>query len=265
MPQLALSWRLPLIRRFENSNVVVEPISALYVAPNAGSQRNLPNEDSRGLTFDDTSLFRLNRFSGYDRLESGQRLVTGVNTEWSNRDRQRFSVFLGQQYRMNDESALPAGSGADTRFSDFVGRIIASPHEWFGANYRFQIDNRNRELLRSVSTIYVGPQALRYAVSHTRVDRSIQPTALSSINQMSHSVATRFNEVWRLTGRVVQSLGQDDGILLAGATLIYDDDCFLWGIDLQRRNIGRAEIPPDTAILFRFGFRNLGELALRGL
>lgn len=265
VPQLALSWRLPLIRRFDNANLIVEPISALYVAPNAGSQRNLPNEDSRGLTFDDTSLFRLNRFSGYDRLETGQRLVTGVNTEWSNRHSERFGVFLGQQYRMNDEAALQKGSGADTRFSDFVGRVLASPHEWVNSSYRFQIDNKNRELLRSITSVSLGPQALRYGLSHTRVDRSIQPTALVSINQLSHSLSTRFNEVWRLTGRVVQSLGQDDGVLLAGATLVYDDDCFLWGVDLQRRNIGRTEIPPDTAILFRFGFRNLGELALRGL
>jgi hypothetical protein len=143
--------------------------------------------------------------------------------------------------------------------------VLASPHEWATASYRFQVDNQNRELLRSITSVALGPQALQYGLSHTRIDRSIQPTALVSINQLSHSLTARFNEVWRVTGRAVQSFGQDDGVLLAGATLIYDDDCFLWGVDLQRRNIGRAEIPPDTAILFRFGFRNLGELTLRGL
>ena len=56
---------------------------------------------------------------------------------------------------------------------------------------------------------------------------------------------------------------RDDGVLLSGATLFYEDDCILLGLDYSRRNIGRAEIPPDTAILFRFAFRNLGELTLR--
>jgi LPS-assembly protein len=265
LPQIGMSWRLPLIRRDGDLRTIVEPIGAVYVAPNAGSQRNLPNEDSRGMTFDDTNLYRLNRFSGQDRLESGQRLVMGVNTDLQNAAGQRLSVFAGQQYRITPETALPMGSGADTRFSDFVGRIMVVPHPWLGASYRFQMDERSRELLRSIAGFSFGPSALRYGLSHTRIDRSIQPTALRSINQLSQSVTARFDEVWRVSGRVVQSLGEDRGLLLAGATLIYEDDCFLWGLDFTRRNIGRAEIPPDTALLFRFGFRNLGEMAVRGL
>lgn len=265
LPQIGMSWRLPLIRRDGDLRTIVEPIAAVYVAPNAGSQRSLPNEDSRGLTFDDTNLFRLNRFSGQDRLESGQRLVMGVNTDMQSSVGQRMSVFVGQQYRMNPDTALPVGSGADTRFSDFVGRVLVVPHPWASASYRFQIDDRSREVLRSIAGFSLGPSALRYGLTHARIDRSIQPTALRSINQLSQSVTARFDEVWRVSGRVVQSLGSDRGVLLAGATLIYEDDCFLWGLDLTRRNIGRADIPPDTALLFRFGFRNLGELAVRGL
>jgi LPS-assembly protein len=264
LPQIGLSWRLPLIRRDGDLRTIVEPITAVYLAPNAGSQRDLPNEDSRGLTFDDTNLYRANRFAGYDRLESGQRLVMGVNTDVQNRLGQRMAVFVGQQYRMNPESAMPAGSGAETRFSDFVGRVLVVPHPWLDATYRFQMDERTRELLRSIAGFTLGPNALRYGLSHARIDRSLQPSALRSVNQLSQSVTARFDEVWRVSGRMVQSLGEDRGVLLAGATLIYEDDCFLWGLDFTRRNIGRADIPPDTALLFRFGFRNLGELAVRG-
>jgi LPS-assembly protein len=265
LPQVGLSWRYPLIRRGTQIRTIFEPIAALYVSPNAGSQRDLPNEDSRGLTFDDTNLFRMNRFTGSDRLDSGQRLVIGANTDMQNNAGQRLTVFLGQQYRFNTDVALPVGSGADSRFSDFVGRVAAIPHEWVQVNYRFQIDNANRELLKSISGVSLGPNALRYGLSHARIDRSVQPTALRSINQLSQTLSSRISENWRVAGRVVHSLGEDSGILLAGTTLVYEDDCFLWGIDVSRRNIGRAEIPPDTAILFRFGFRNLGELALRGL
>ncbi len=264
LPQIGMSWRLPLIRRDGPIRTIFEPVAAVYVAPNAGSQRDLPNEDSRGLTFDDTNLFRMNRFTGSDRLDSGQRMVIGANTNFRNEHGQRLDVFLGQQYRFNTDPALPVGSGADSRFSDFVGRVVAIPHEWVQANYRFQIDNTNRELLKSISGLSLGPNALRYGLSHARIDRSIQPTALRSINQLSQTLSSRISENWRLNGRIVHSLGDDDGILLAGTTLIYEDDCFLWGIDLSRRNIGRAEIPPDTALLFRFSFRNLGELAVRG-
>jgi LPS-assembly protein len=265
LPQVGVSWSLPLVRRFEDARVIFEPIAAAYIAPNAGSQRALPNEDSRGLTFDDTNLFRMNRFSGYDRLESGQRFVAGLNTTARMSGGRRVGIFVGQQYRFNPDSAMPAGSGTDSRFSDFVGRTTLVVHEWLSASYRFQVDNRTRELLRSVAGASFGPSALRYGVSHARLDRAIQPTATSNINQISHSLTSRFDEVWRLQGRMTQSLAADRGVLVAGVTLIYEDDCFLWGIDFQRRNIGRAEIPPDSALLFRFGFRNLAEVAVRGL
>jgi LPS-assembly protein len=265
LPQLGVSWRYPLMRSNRNARFLIEPVAAAYAAPNLGDQNNLPNEDSLGLTFDDTNLLRSNRFSGYDRAEGGMRTIYGLNSEYANNYAQRFGVFVGQQYRSRPESAAPASSGIDTRFSDFVGRVTAVPHRWLSATYRFQADNARRELLRSVANVAMGPSALRYTLSHARIDRSLQPTAVSSINQLGHALSVAFDENWRVQGRLIQALGNDDGVLIAGATLFFEDDCFVWGLDIARRNVGRAEIPPDTAILFRIALRNLGELSLKGL
>jgi LPS-assembly protein len=265
LPQLGVSWRYPLVRSNGAARLLVEPVAGAFAAPNLGDQRNLPNEDSLGLTFDDTNILRPNRFTGYDRAEGGMRTIYGLNSEYSNLWGQRFGAFLGQQYRYKAESAAPASSGIDTRFSDFVGRFNATPHPWLTSTYRFQIDNATRELLRSVSSVSLGPTALRYTLSHARIDRALQPTAVTSINQLGHGLTVVVNENWRAQGRLIQALGNDNGVLVAGATLFYEDDCFIWGIDLTRRNIGRAELPPDTAILFRIALRNLGELSLRGL
>jgi LPS-assembly protein len=265
LPQLGVSWRYPLVRSNGAARLLVEPVTGVFAAPNLGDQRNLPNEDSLGITFDDTNLLRPNRFTGYDRMEGGVRTIYGLNAEYSNIWAQRFGAFLGQQYRYKTESAAPAGSGIDTRYSDFVGRLNASPHRWLSTAYRFQIDNASRELVRSVSSVSLGPTALRYTLSHARIDRALQPTAIASLNQLGQSLGVVFTENWRVQGRLIQALGNDSGILVAGATLFYEDDCFVWGIDLTRRNIGRAELPPDTAILFRIALRNLGEFSLRGL
>jgi len=265
LPQLGVSWRYPLMRSNGNARFLVEPVAAAYAAPNIGDQQNLPNEDSLGLSFDDTNLMRSNRFTGYDRAEGGMRTIYGLNSEYSNVSGQRFGVFVGQQYRYRPESAAPAESGIETRFSDFVGRVNVKPHNWLTATYRFQADNARRELLRSVASVSLGPSALRYGLSHARFDRALQPTATSSINQLGHSLTAAISENWRVQSRLIQALGNDNGVLIAGATLFYEDDCFIWGLDITRRNIGRAEIPPDTAILFRIALRNLGELSLRGL
>ncbi|MBI1245686.1 MAG: LPS assembly protein LptD [Alphaproteobacteria bacterium] len=265
MPEVGLSWRFPLVRQSPTLRTIIEPVVAVYAAPNMGSQRDLPNEDSRGLTFDDTNLFRMNRFTGYDRIDSGQRVVLGANADFAPSTGERLSVFLGQQYRFKSDAALPRGSGADTRLSDLVGRVLFVPYSLVRATYRYQVDSNDRKLLRSVTGLSMGPSALSYGLQHARIDKSVQTTAQRSINQISQSLSSRLSENWRVSGRIVNSLGEDNGILLAGATLIYEDDCFVAGADLTRRNIGRADLPPDTAILFRIGFRNLGDFSLRGL
>jgi LPS-assembly protein len=265
MPQIGLSWRYPLVQRSGRTRTLVEPIAAVYTAPNLGSQREFANEDSMGLTFDDTNLFRANRFTGHDRLESGQRFVYGVNTEVA-RTGQRYGVFVGQQFRYEKEAAAPVASGLDRHFSDLVSRVLVQPHTYVTASSRLQVRSDTRELVRSVSNVTLGPPAIRVSVTHFRIDRSIQPTALASINQIGTALVARVTENWRLQSSVSQSLARSDrGILVAGGALVYEDDCVIWGLELQRRNIGRAEYPPDTAIFMRVGLRNLGETVLRGL
>ena len=57
---------------------VCEPIR-LPVVP----IRNLavPNEDARAIDLEDSNLFALNRFPGYDRVEDGTRVTWGVDWE----------------------------------------------------------------------------------------------------------------------------------------------------------------------------------------
>ena len=47
--------------------------------PNSvGNQQDIPNEDALSLVFDDTLLFDIDKFSGYDRIETGTRANVGL-------------------------------------------------------------------------------------------------------------------------------------------------------------------------------------------
>ena len=95
-PQASLEWRYPFVNRGETFRTIVEPTISFIAAPNVGTQSRFPNEDSRSVDFDDTSLFRLNRFSGTDRLEGGQRVVYGLNTNISRITSRRATAFLSR-------------------------------------------------------------------------------------------------------------------------------------------------------------------------
>src|SRR3546814_2275501 len=93
-----------------------------FVASPPTTNLEIPNEDARAVDLEDSNLFALNRFPGYDRWEDGSRVTWGA--EWS-LNVPGFSVrsVVGQSYRLTDKPSLfPQGTGLTDRFSDFVGR-----------------------------------------------------------------------------------------------------------------------------------------------
>ena len=60
---------------------------------------DIPNEDARAVDLEDSNLFALNRFPGYDRWEDGSRVTYGV--DWSlDRPNCRSTTTVGQSYRL---------------------------------------------------------------------------------------------------------------------------------------------------------------------
>ncbi len=43
----------------------------------------MPNEDARAIDLEDSNLFALNRFPGYDRVEDGVRFTYGVDWQFT--------------------------------------------------------------------------------------------------------------------------------------------------------------------------------------
>ena len=54
--------------------------------------------------FDDTDLFSANRFSGYDRVEPGQRVNYGFKwSRFNHKTKRSISALIGQSYRFDDD------------------------------------------------------------------------------------------------------------------------------------------------------------------
>ena len=77
---------------------------------------DIPNEDARSVDLEDSNLFALNRFPGYDRWEDASRITYGV--DWS-LDRPNLSITttIGQSYRIVRRAGIfPEGTGLTDRF-----------------------------------------------------------------------------------------------------------------------------------------------------
>ena len=74
-----IEYRYPWMASTGSVTHVFEPIGQIIVRPNSlGNQQDIPNEDALSLVFDDTLLFDIDKFSGYDRIETGTRANVGM-------------------------------------------------------------------------------------------------------------------------------------------------------------------------------------------
>jgi LPS-assembly protein len=164
-PQLGLTWRYPLARRTEDFTTIVEPIAGVYAGPSSGNNHQIPDEDSLGFEFRDTDLFRPDRLSGYDILDTGQRVDYGMNLGLYNPDAGNYRMLVGQSWRAEPNTFLPVGSGAEQRLSDVVGRVVLSPVSYLDLIYRFRLDKSSLSNRSQEVGIGAGPPNLRLGLN----------------------------------------------------------------------------------------------------
>ena len=71
-------YSYPFVAHTASASHVIAPTAQIIVRQNQVDQRRLPDEDAKSLIFDDTLLFDIDKFSGYDRFETGTRANVGM-------------------------------------------------------------------------------------------------------------------------------------------------------------------------------------------
>jgi LPS-assembly protein len=101
-PQLGLEWRYPFIKNTETSSQILEPIIVAAVAPSdSNKEEKIPNEDSEYVNVTDVNIFDLDRYSGYDRNDTGSRISYGLNWSFYNKNWGRSALLLAQTYEFD--------------------------------------------------------------------------------------------------------------------------------------------------------------------
>src|SRR5665213_531265 len=279
-PQAALLWRYPWVRHDAMANEVIEPMAAFVAAPNGGNQGRIPNEDSQGFEFDETSLFRPNRLPGYDRVDSGQRADYGLHGGIYNTRYGSSSFLVGQSYRLQHQSPFTIGSGLETPLSDIVGRTVISPTDELDFFYRFRLNKSDLAMRRQETGLTAGPQNLRLSASFiafngvptlTQIPANqinfgtpIFTTILST-DQVSVALNATLTRYWSIALHDTRSFSGGGTTINSGVALTYRDDCFAITSSIEQSGIRIGDVHPGVTMLLSFVFKNLGELDVHAL
>jgi LPS-assembly protein len=266
---LAADLRWPFVGEFMGGTQRFTP-RIQFVASPPTENMDVPNEDARSVDLEDSNLFALNRFPGYDRWEDGVRVTYGF--DWSvELPRVSFHTVIGQSYRLSNRATiLPPGTGLSDRFSDIVGRTDVHIGRLVSFTHRFRLDKDTFALRRNEVDAVVGGRRTYVTVGYLRLDRNIDPSIEDLRDREEIRVGGRvgFARYWSIYGSTVIDLTdrKEDPLSLADGFepirhrigILYDDDCIELGLTWRRDYEDSGDARRGNTFLIRVALRNLG-------
>ena len=120
-----LSW--PFVKPLWGGSLVVEPLAQLIYANRVKFNPSIPNEDSVSFEYDETTLFSINRFSGYDLAEGGARANLGARATLDLTGGRSASFLIGRTFRTEPDTVFLPQSGLQGTSSDWVTAASVTP------------------------------------------------------------------------------------------------------------------------------------------
>lgn len=260
-PQLGLEWKLPFIRATETSRQILEPTIVAVAAPNGGNKVDkIPNEDSQDAELDDTNILDLDRYSGYDRNDTGSRVSYGLNWSAYGDITGRTSAFFAQSYNFDKNEAFSNSDEEGGYLSDYVGRVYANPNEYLDLNYRFRMNKDTLDLSYSELSTTIGPKLLNAYISYIFLQDNKDSSVLdgSERKELYTSLNTMLTRDWSFSIFNRQDLTNNGGSLEHGGNLIYEDECLKLIMYLRKDNSSDPDYEGDFEFGATFLLKTLG-------
>ncbi|TPG21555.1 LPS-assembly protein LptD [Sphingomonas koreensis] len=266
---LAVDVKWPLIGNFLSGTQRLTPRVQFVASPHTGNL-SIPNEDARAVDLEDSNLFALNRFPGYDRWEDSTRVTYGA--DWSV-DLPNFSVdaTVGQSYRLASQPTLfPDGTGLNGRFSDIVGRTELRYRDFVSLTHRYRLDKDGLAIRRNEVDATVGSRATYVLVGYLRLNRNIDPSLedLRDSEEIRLGGRVQVGRFWSAFGSTVIDLTdrKEDPLSLADGFdpvrhrlgVAYEDDCLKLGVTWKRDYQNTGDAQRGNSYLLTLAFKNLG-------
>ncbi len=266
---LAADMKWPFTGEFMGGTQVLTPRVQIVASPNI-KNLSIPNEDARAVDLEDSNLFALNRFPGYDRIEDGVRVTYGLDWQFE-LPRWRVKTTIGQSYRLSQTpSLLPDGTGLSRRTSDIVGRTEVRFKDIVKLTHRFRLDKSSLAIRRNEFDARVGNQRTYIEAGYLRLNRNVPTTFEDLRDREELRIAGRVAvaRYWSLFGSGVFNLTNrdEDPTLTADGFqalrtrlgVAYQDDCMELGLTWLKDYVTTGDARRGNTFQVHFAFRNIG-------
>ena len=265
MPTAGLEVSYPVLATTETSSHVFEPVAQVFARPNLTGSSLGPNEDAQSMVFDASTLFERDKFSGYDRIESGTRANVGLRYSGQFMNGMSLNGVVGQSFHLagdnpyaRTDDLVNAGenSGLESDASDYVASVAVASQFGFIMNTQARFDNSDFTLRRSDTTLSYTSSDFSLSANYTYIDAQPQYASADEREQIGFSTKIKLTDNWDMFASAQYNI-EDDLLINDSIGLSYHDECFTFTLAF---NETRSDSVSDVnrSVTFRLGFRTLG-------
>jgi LPS-assembly protein len=268
MGALAIDVQWPFVGPFLGGTQRLTPRFQVVASPHTANLL-VPNEDARAVDLEDSNLFALNRFPGYDRFEDSSRITVGL--DWKvDLPNLTINANVGQSYRLDSRPVFPEGTGLSGRVSDIVGRTELRYKDFISVTHRYRLDKDSLAVRRNELDATIGSRSTYILLGYLRLNRNIAPTLEDLRDREEARVGARvqFARFWSVFGSTVIDLtdrNEDPTSMASGFDPVrhrlgvsYEDDCLKLGLTWKRTYQDTGDAKAGNSFLLTLAFKNLG-------
>ena len=265
----------PWVASTAGANHIIEPIGQIVARQDAVSQRRLPDEDARSLVFDDTNLFEVSKFSGYDRTEMGTRVNAGLQYTFQASGGGYARFLAGQSYHLSGDNVYDitgarearddAGefihspdSGLETNRSDYVLGAYVAPTDAFRFISQSRFDEQSLELRRTSTGVQYSYGPFDFAAVYAYAAGNTLVADAQSQQDIQTSALVQLTDHWSLGAGMRYDIDEQQ-LLSDFLSVKYMDECFVLTATYSESYYNSETIQDDRSLMLRFELKHLGE------
>ncbi len=261
----------PWVANSRYGSHVIEPIGQIIARQATIRQDDLPDNDAKSLVFDDTNLFEWNKFTGYDRIETGTRANVGLQYTFQANYGGYARILAGESYQLAGDNAyanpgydsdgnpvFTPFSGLQTSRSDFVLGAYVAPIQGLQliSQSRFDQGDLSLRTQNAAAQVSFGPfsASALYAFLNTDPTNGIDDAQ----EDVYGTLGIRLTDRWSLAGAVRYDIDADQ-IASDMIQARYADECFVLTATYTDNYYHNPDIVDGQTFMLRFELKHLGE------
>jgi LPS-assembly protein len=256
LPAAGVDMRWPLLAKQFGGQGIVSPVMQVIAATDETEREKIGNEDAITVSFDHSSLFLDDRFTGLDRYEGGSRINAGLTYSWFSDSGAFARASFGESFHIGGENSFGIDSGLEGSKSDLVAAVMAQPTSWLNLAYETRIEEDFSDFNRHEASISLSFDRISGSVGYQFIDAEPASGRVKAEEYGFASGRVEVSDGWFVFADANYDL-RDDFMRTAAVGIEFDCDCMNAKLS-YRRNQSAKDVAEDNRVMFSIDLATLG-------